>query len=278
MIDLTATLRGLDIGSGTSYCWRNIPSGLLDTATVRALDLDRPNRDGVIAGGDYLGSRTIAFEVIMDEGADNESLAAALAAAFAPSRDDVALDVRLTGDPSEYRLYGRPRGVTFSTTRNRWTAGILDALCSFTATDPVRYALTESSLVLSLASSGDGLVYPVEYPVVYGGSSSGQGDAANAGSAEVDWMATLTGPVTNPRIEHVSSGKFVRVAQTLTAGQTVVLDSARGAILLGGTTPRPSWVGSGSSWFRLGAGSNTLRFTADSGSGDCTVTWRSGWS
>lgn len=281
MLDGTAEIRGVTLGQGV-YKLTNWPLGVMDTAGMRVNDLARPNRDGLIPGADYYGGRDLSFEVMVAGGshAATEAAIADLAAAFARSAVPVPIDVRVAGNPGEYRLFGKPRGVVVAFSRQDFTgAAVARCQCHFTATDPVRYSLSESSLVLSLAATGTGLEYPVEYPVVYGGTGgAGQGDAVNGGSADVDWFATFTGPLTNPRIEHVNSGRFMRVVASVAASQTVVLDSTHGAVLLNGSTPRPSWVGAGSSWFRLEAGSNLLRFTADSGSGDCTVVWRSGWA
>lgn len=279
MNNLSATIRGLTIGAGTIYPFRGqAVAGLLDTPAIRATDEPAPRRDGLIAGADYYGGRLIAFEMLLQEGkAGNEAAASALAAAFAASAEDIWLDVRVTGDPSEYSLRGRPRGATFVIQRDRWDAGAVDARASFVATDPIRYG-PASNIVLSMTALGGGLVFPTTFPAVFGGGGgSGTAPLLNAGSATVDWEATLTGPLTNPRLSLDGSGRFVRVLATIAAGETVVLDSVSGAILLNGSAPRPSWFAPGSRWFRLAAGSNSVTFTADSGSGSATITWRSGW-
>lgn len=278
MDDATATLRGLTTGAGTSYRWASWPQGLLGTADVRALDQFRPRRNGVTPGDDFLGGRTIAFEVVIPatSRAVAEAALSDLAAAFAPAAADEWLDVRIAGDPAEYALRGRARGCQVSLAR-RFVSGVIDARCVFVATDPVRYG-PEQSVSIALAVGG-GSMLPFVLPVVLGaGGSSGVELAANAGSTAVDWTATLTGPLTNPRLEHVEAGRFVRVAATLAAGETLVLDSSSGGLLLGGTTPRPTWFGSGSRWFQLQPGANSLRLTADAGSGSVNVVWRSGWA
>lgn len=280
MIDGTATLRGLTTGTGTDYVWVGEPAGLLGTADVRDADEAFPRRDGLIGSDDFLGGRRVTFEIVINKltRVDGEVAAAALSASFAPSAVDEWLDVRVTGSPAEYSLRGRPRGVVV-VADERFVGGAVAARCTFVATDPVRYG-PESSVLISLVSPGSGLMYPVTYPVVYsgGGSGSGTAPALNAGTTDVDWSATLTGPLTNPRLALDGSGRFVRVLATVAAGETVVLDSATSSILLNGLAPRPSWFAPGSRWFRLAAGSNSLTFTADAGSGTCLVKWRSGWS
>lgn len=280
MIDGTATLRGLTTGSGTDYLWPDWPTGLLSTASIRVDDMPIPLRSGVIPGDDYTAGRDVAIPVMMiGEMATIEPLLAALGAAFAPGPVDEWLDVRVAGSPAEYSLRGRPRGieVAMSRTNVRSTGvGRVDALCRFTATDPVRYSAVEESVTLTLGSPGESYL-PFELPVFLGqGGSSGEATAVNVGSASVSWTATLNGPLTNPRLTHVGSGAFIGVQASIDVGETVVVDGVN--LLLGGVAPRPSWLRPGSSPFLLAPGSNVLRLSADAGSGDASVTWRSGWS
>jgi hypothetical protein len=279
--DNTATLRGLTIGAGTDYRWARWPTGLLDTADIRVEDRFRPRRNGVTPGDDFYGERRIVFELELlgDTRDGGEQLATDLAEAFAASATDEWLDVRVTGTPAEYSLRGRPRGAIIALGRRFTGGGNPQARCIFVATDPVRYG-AEQSLALTLVDPGEGLEFPVTFPVVFsgGGMGSGTAPAVNDGNTPVDWTATLTGPLTNPRLALVGSGRFVRVLATIAAGETVVLDSAAGAILLGGTAPRPQWFGAGSSWFQLEPGSNSILFTVDAGSGTADITWRPGWA
>lgn len=276
MDDYTATLNGVTIGSGTVYQWTAWPTGL-GVPEIRAEDEFRPRRDGITPGDDWLGARTVVFEVqVKGEHADIEEALSDLSAAFAPRSSDVWLDLRVTGSPSEYALKGRPRGCVWDL-QKRFTHGIGDARCVFVATDPLKYG-PEQTVVISLGAGGAGLAYPVSYPISYGASSlTGLASTPNVGLKAVEWSAEIAGPVTNPRVAHVETGLYVAVDATLESGQTIVLDSRAGALLLGGTTPRPNWLRPGSRWFTLAAGSNSLRYTADSGSGAATITYRPGW-
>lgn len=276
MDDATATLNGLTIGSGTMYEWTSWPTGL-GTADIRTDDQERPRRQGIVAGDDLPGGRTVEFEIqVKGSRSEIEAALTALSAAFAPGSQDVWLGLRVSGVPAEYSLLGRPRGCAWALSK-RFTHGLGDARCKFVAVDPVKYGAEETATI-TLGGGGGGLVYPVTYPVVYGGSStSGVGSAVNAGLVAVEWSAVLSGPLLNPRLEHIESGRFVRVSAGIAVGESVTLDSRSAAILLGGTVPRPSWQAAGSSWFQLQPGGNSLRLTADTGAGNAVVSWRPGW-
>lgn len=274
MDDYTATLNGVTTGAGTAFEWREWPSGL-GTAELRVDDRARPRRSGLVAGDDLYGGREIVF-VLQAQGELPvvEQALTELTAAFAPRTSDVWLDLRITGTPAEYSLLGRPRGCEWLLSK-RFTHHLGDARATFVATDPVKYG-PEQSVSITLGGGGAGLVYPVVYPVVYGGSSlSGIGSAPNDGDTPVDWSATVNGPLLNPRLEHIETGRFVRAEVSLLAGESLVFDSRNAALLFDGS-PRPGWQTAGSSWFRLQPGGNSLRLTADSGSGDALVTWRPG--
>jgi hypothetical protein len=279
MIDGTATLRGLTIGAGTVYGLRQWPS-VLSTATIRSTDDDRPRANGVVAGDDYYGSLSVSFDVQVKAGsqAASELATTALTAAFRRSDTDVWLTVRVKGNPSEYALLGRPRGVSVAIDRQRFLSGLVDARCVFVATDPLKYG-TAASVPITLASTGAGLSFPATFPAVFAGTAGvGIGSAPNIGTEQTGWTATLEGPLVNPRIEHVESGWFVKLNATIAAGQTVVLDSRATSIMLSGVAARPSWQWPGSRWFQLAPGANSIRFSADTGDGIATINYRPAWA
>lgn len=273
MINNTAELNGLTIGSGTQYEWTAYPSGL-GTPDIRTDDRVRPRRHGLVASDDLLGGRTVTFELQIS-GPNIEAAMTALNAAFAPRDTDVWLELRLSGNPAEYALRGRPRGVEWELSR-RYTFGLGDARATFVATDPLKYGPSQSAAI-ALPSGTSGIVAPVVAPVVAGASAGGEATVANSGTAAVDWVATITGPITTPRLEHVELARRVSFDLTLAAGETLVLDSRTGSALLNGTTPRTSTQQPGSRWWQLPVGTSTLRLRAASGTGVATVSYRNGF-
>jgi hypothetical protein len=275
MDNYTATVNGLTIGAGTVYQWTAWPSGL-GTPEIRTDDQSRPRRAGVTAADDLLGAREIAFEIqVKGDRTAIEAALSALNAAFAPSPVDVWLNLRVTGTPSEYALKGRPRGVEWNLT-DRFTNRIGDARCVFVATDPLKYGAVQNTAI-SLPTGTAGLVVPAVAPAVLGVSAGGEAIVVNSGTAPVDWVATITGPMSTPRLEHVELARRVSFDLTLLAGETLVLDSRTGSALLNGSTPRTSLQLPGSRWWQLPVGSSTLRLRAASGTGTATFTHRNGF-
>ena len=276
MNDFTVAVNGVTLGEDP-YVITDAPTGLLSTPQIRVSDEPRPRAHGVIPGDDLLGGRALAVTVAVlgDSPADSEQHVTSLLTAFAPQPTETWLTARYAGQTGEYALFGRTRGADVRLDH----VDTPIARCSFMATDPIRYAASESELDLTLSAGGGGLEYPVEYPVVYAGDvASSSGSAENVGSTPVHWSASIVGPIVNPRLALAGTGLFIRVQATLTAGQSVTLDSRTSSVFLG-MAARPNWLAAGSRWFRLSPGVNGLSLVADgfdSGAG-ATVRWRSGW-
>lgn len=273
MTTLTATIRGLTIGAGTPYRFTAWPD-VFSTAEIRDDDDPMPHDDGVIPGPDRLGAKRFTLEVDIQgtSPTDAKQFAKALATAFAPAHEMEWLTINIDGEEFAYR--GRCRGVIAGLNR-RFLSGTVAERCRFVATDPLRYG-PEQAASIDLSDIGAGFVLPVILPAIIDGTTgAGEASVPNDGDHSVPFLATLTGPLGNPRLTHVETGQFVRVLTTLGAGETAVIDSRLGTVLLGGVA-RPDLLGAGSTVFRLLPGPNTLRLTADTGTGTASITWRSG--
>lgn len=83
----------------------------------------------------------------------------------------------------------------------------------------------------------------------------------NAGNHDAPPVITITGPTTSPKITNVTTGKLiVLTGLTLTAGQSVVIDVNKRTIKRNDGTDLSGYFGSGSSWWVLGPGSNSITF------------------
>jgi hypothetical protein len=140
-----------------------------------------------------------------------------------------------------------------------------------------------TALTINLPQPG-GVVYPVVYPIVYGATSGGSAIATNYGNAEVKPVITLYGPMENPVITNDTVGKFMRLNMTIDSGKRVVIDMSRPSIMEGSLTGIPSTSrqdvkATGSSFWRLKPGTNTIRLRAASYDlGYATVEFRSAWT
>lgn len=109
---------------------------------------------------------------------------------------------------------------------------------------------------------------------------SGRLSVTNVGSADAYPVLRLDGPVANPAIEQVNTGAGIILDALLADGEYVVIDTRTRAVLYMGTSPRRSWVRTGSAWPTLPPGTSTFAYrgTALPGSPGqsslLTITWR----
>lgn len=121
----------------------------------------------------------------------------------------------------------------------------------------------------------------VSWPRAYGSAgTSGRLTAVNAGASPAFPVLRLDGPVAGPAIEQVNTGAILTLDATLQAGEYLLIDSRSRAVLLGGSTPRRSWVRAGSTWPVLPPGSSEFAYRGSALPGSpgqsslLTVTWR----
>ena len=267
----SANLNGVDMGGETIYRWRTTPTGM-GHGTIAGSLITRAGVDGVFPlGTDTLPARIIAFDLywVGDDAAAVERSGRTLAIAWTPQRSGTT-NLTFTVADDELVCFGRPR--LFEMDLSYASSGHGRARCEFEATDPRLFSSTTNSIVLGLVAGG-GRTYPRTYPLTYGAGSDSDGVAVNAGTFETDWTATIVGPVTTPRITLGETGQLVELDGVVPSGSTLVVSSADGSVLLDGS-PRPGWPTLVSRFFKLSAGSNTIRFRAASGTGSCTFSWR----
>lgn len=269
---ITASLRGLTLGSGTPFRVARYPQRLLSTATIRRDDQPRVHAHGVTPGGDWLGENILAFELIVSAGSRADALdrVVELRAAFAPANADEWLVVDLDGREMHFR--GRCNGVEIPLDR-RYLSGTFPARASFVSTDGLAYG-TEQTVMIYLADDTDGSTLPNELPTVIGTVAGlGEESVTNVGNQPAEWTATFDGPLTNPRLAQPGTGRFIRLLTDLDVGESIEVDSEVGAVLVGNGT-RNDLLAPGSSFFTLPSGGSSIRFTADAGSGSATIRWR----
>lgn len=275
------TYNGLTIGAYTPYSVTQV-TGLEDAAPIRITDMPKPADDGSYQGVDLLDVRTVEIDVsiVSDSQVDYEAAADALVTAFGLSRNE---------QPLVYQFAGKARQVNcrpskMSLPRDANYAGFAgDAVMQLIATDPRKYDAVEQIVGTGLPGSGTGITWPVSWPISWGASNTGgQLWLTNAGSIETPWVATITGPVVNPRIVNGATGQSMGFTLTLAATDELVVDFGARTVTLnpslnGGATRRGA-VTPGSSWWLLAPGTTEILFYgALYAAGTLSCAFRSAW-
>jgi hypothetical protein len=151
------------------------------------------------------------------------------------------------------------------------TAHIFSFSLTITASDPRRYGIESMTGAASLpVGLADGRTYAKTYDFAYGivaPTYVGSVWLDNAGDYDLTpAMITFTGPVLDPRVEHVQSGRFLQFALTVQWGETLVVNLLQQTVMLNGSTNRAYTITAGSTWFFLGPGVNELLYRGTVGS------------
>lgn len=256
--------------------------GVLDLPGVTSGDRNRLRRHGTYAGDDFLAGREVevTLEVYGSDASDFASKIAALTLATRPGRAALPLVLRLPG------VAGGAKVQTLARVRRRSLPLDLDylyrlptAVLQFYADDPRFYSTPAGSAVVGLPTSGGGLTFPAAAPFVFGTVvAGGNVTLTNAGTFDSSPVVRIDGPVTNPSLQNVTTGKTLTLTLDVPAGQYVDLDFDRRTVLLNGTASRYSALVSTSTWWDLIPGANEVQFRAVSfGAGTATFTYRSAW-
>lgn len=145
------------------------------------------------------------------------------------------------------------------------------------APDPARYSTAVStSGPEGIYTGGAGRTYTMVYPRVYGAlGSDGILQAVNNGVGTVYPTLTFTGPLVNPAARLVN-GNRLAFNISLASGDvlTVTTGQPNRSVLLNGSTSARNAMTSDSAWWALAPGPSQVLFTADSGSGSFSMSWR----
>lgn len=124
----------------------------------------------------------------------------------------------------------------------RWDEWAFQEVLRFVCHDPLFFDPAEQA---ALFTGGEQLVFPIVFPITFG-SFGGLTAITYAGTWASYPTITLTGPMSDPRIENVTTGEVIQfdfdipagvaVTVTLTYGQKTVTDSL-GNNLIGVVTP-----------------------------------------
>lgn len=279
LTDWQLSFNGLTLGAGTAYGINDM-RGFDDLPDLRTSDTPRPSDHGLYPGSDFAGGRTVEVALIVTAATDAAFRAAiqALEDATVLRAAEAALSFQKPGMAAARRVNVRPRRRSIP---NDWdhVFRIGRVVLQFAATDPRVYDDALSTGSTAAATSGGGRTYDRTYNLTYAaGGAGGTITATNAGNFASRPTARIDGPVTDPRIENVTAGKYLQFSGlTLAAGEWLDIDFANRTVLLNGTASRYNYLTSTSSFWELAPGASQINFTSGSATGSLTLTWRSAW-
>jgi phage-related protein len=132
-----------------------------------------------------------------------------------------------------------------------------------------------------IPTSTGGRSYPRTYPLSYGTARVGGSISCNnAGNFESLPLIKIYGPVVSPEIKNITDdNKYIKVNMTVSAGDYLEIDFSNHTVMLNGTASRYLYLDSGSEWFSLLAGNNSLTFKDSGGdiTGKAEIIFRSAW-
>lgn len=139
---ITATIRGVTFGDGTSYCWDEGGIQGLGEPAPRTHDVPRGGADGDVAQNDFLPPRQLQFPIVVGPPTVTDPSAAVVlleAARVAWTRSQVDLPVVIALEGQSYTVIGRPNGFTVDLSRFFTGLKVIRLLCSFRGVDPTLY-------------------------------------------------------------------------------------------------------------------------------------------
>lgn len=277
--DWQVEFHGLAMGDGTAYDFVNYEG--FGIPEVIGSDVEILGRHGLAAGDDRVGGRFFELSFEVDGSGDTlDAKLAALGLAFAPGVVESPLNFRLPGVAGGgiRRINCRARGGFAPIGLERAFAGLAEVVVPLAATDPRIYDETLTTTVAPMTSTTGGMAWPIVWPRVWGTTASGIVTATNAGNFATGAVLTITGPVTNPRIENMTSGETLAVTLVVADGATLVIDTASRTVLLNGTASRYSTLTVDSRWWDLAPGANQIRYAADVATASTlSIAHRSAW-
>lgn len=277
MTAYTATLRGVTVGRGTRFPWREMPTGFDTTARTAVVPYHHGGERPV--GASVPETTMLTFDVHLNgrTPAEVTTLRDTLAAAWAANGEYGMEELAVEFADGVRRVYrGRPASAVFAL--DMLGKGSLGAaLLTFAAYDPLWYSGEVKSVMAyppvmggGVTVENDGVLVEDDGVIVEATPSTGDRTVVNEGTAPAHWQARLVGPLTVPRL--YLGGVGVQIDAIIPAGATGVVDSRTESVTFDGA-PRP-WIAFASTWWRIPPGQHTFSLRAEAGTGSVELTWR----
>ncbi|MEV7279721.1 hypothetical protein [Streptomyces sp. NPDC093111] len=284
---------GVLVGRDTPVPVSNVEG--LGAAELRTQDVLNPTDDGAFPGVDLYAPRTVRIEAAIRTPGDPAAALDKLAEIEAVAAD--AKVRRTAGALAQLRLRwpGRETKVLFGRIRRAEAVSTAQAIhgwipldLEFTALDPRMHGDSISSITLPLdiSHSGGGFRAPIVAPITTGIATpeTRPGWVINVGNAGAWPSIRITGPVVNPRIVHVESGRVLELAVTLGFGERIDVETRPGTrwVLRNGSGNAATALSSASrlDLFQIPPGRSEIRWTATdyTNSSRLAVSWRPAWT
>jgi hypothetical protein len=275
--------------------------GWEDMPGLDSTDQARPSQDGYWPGDRYLGPRLVTVPVAVHpphdpDGRSGLALLRALQAAVRPHAAEQPLVVRMHGE--SLMCWARINSRVTSALSTSWMAlGETPLVLQWIATDPLRYAVTESTASAPLPTRPEGLLYTAvssvdridwvtagSVSVLDWGTEGTSGDlvVVNDGTEDTRPVLSFTGPCTTPSVVRADTGGRLEYDIVLADGDVLTVDCRAGTVLLNGTADRDHLVTGRSVLmedFACPPGSTVLSYRALDGAAPSTLTavWRSAY-
>lgn len=224
-------------------------SGWFGSPAIKTARVDKPAGRGLFRGNEFRGGRVMTLEGTVSA-PSTTALRAAQHTLFGICPDphvQYPLTCTEESGAAQYAnvvLDGEILTVPISAFSVTFTIQLV-------APDPRKFSTTPNVQNVPLASIGSGgVLYPVLYPVNYGTPGNpGSVALTNNGTTDADPVFVFTGPLTSPSVTRADTGDTLTYNGTLTATDTLSIDSGTGAVLLDGINRRAQV--SVSNWFSV---------------------------
>lgn len=271
------------LGPGTAWRWDEL-QGWEETPGIDSGTVLKASDHGAWPGTFYAQTRTVTASLVVrcEPGNMNGTLRQLAAATPIDASDEVPLVVQLDDD-APLLMFARCTRRAFQVVRGHRT-GMARGAIEFEASDPRRYSLLENVHTTSLPQPEPGLSWPLVFPLDFGTpGSTGNINATNSGDAPTHPTLAITGPCSQPVISNLSTGALLEYDISLSASDTLYIDTNQGTVTLNGLTANRLYTATTRSQpessFTLPAGSSALAFRSDDSDPDpastLSVTWRS---
>ena len=281
--DWEVEYNGLALGGDSAFALTQA-TGFIEIPDLSTGDASLLLRHGLRPGDDFLRGRTVTmtFEIHDDSTATAFSERMdELAAATAPAGDELPLVFQFPGiaGGTKARLNCRPRRRSGNIGRD-WYYGIPVVVVEFFATDPLIYDNTATETTLYLPDVDEGLTFDATFDLLFGSvGEEAAVDITNSGGFDAEPTIRINGPVVNPRLINLTTNEEWSWSGTLGDTDYLDVDMRARTVTLNGTGNRYADVNSGSTFWSLAPGINSIQFRGNAyTSATAVVTHRSAWA